>query len=75
MKLTSFTTLVLSAASLVGADPTLVKRANPKGIDVSHYQPNVDFVKVKNNGLSFVYIKATEGTSMSTFSYRSLPVG
>ncbi|KAJ3484678.1 hypothetical protein NLI96_g5480 [Meripilus lineatus] len=61
MKLTSFLPLLLSAASLVGA--TLVKRANPKGIDVSHYQSSVDFVKVKNNGLSFVYIKATEGTT------------
>ncbi|KAG0345838.1 hypothetical protein BG004_002967 [Podila humilis] len=33
-----------------------------KGIDVSGYQPNVNWNQVKANGISFVYIKATEGT-------------
>jgi lysozyme len=33
------------------------------GIDVSHYQGNVDFAKVKGAGASFVFIKATEGTT------------
>ncbi|WP_298844751.1 GH25 family lysozyme [Clostridium sp.] len=32
-----------------------------KGIDISSYQQNVDFVKVKNSGIEIVYIKATEG--------------
>ena len=32
-----------------------------KGIDISSYQQNVDFIKVKNNGIEIVYIKATEG--------------
>ncbi|MGH4052372.1 MAG: GH25 family lysozyme [Clostridium sp.] len=32
-----------------------------KGIDISSYQGNVDFVKVKNSGIEIVYIKATEG--------------
>ncbi|MCB2358599.1 GH25 family lysozyme [Clostridium estertheticum] len=32
-----------------------------KGIDISSYQPNVDFEKVKNSGIEIVYIKATEG--------------
>lgn len=32
-----------------------------KGIDISSYQVNVDFKKVKNNGIEIVYIKATEG--------------
>ena len=32
-----------------------------KGIDISSYQENVDFKKVKNNGIEIVYIKATEG--------------
>ena len=45
------------------ASPTLEKRAAPKGIDISHYQGSVNFNTVKANGLSFVYIKATEGTS------------
>jgi lysozyme len=33
-----------------------------RGIDVSHYQGVIDWSKVKGTGLSFVYIKATEGT-------------
>lgn len=36
--------------------------ATPYGIDVSSYQPNVDWTTVVANGISFVYIKATEGT-------------
>ena len=32
-----------------------------KGIDIASYQQNVDFKKVKNNGIEIVYIKATEG--------------
>lgn len=32
-----------------------------KGIDISSYQKNVDFKKVKNSGIEIVYIKATEG--------------
>ena len=31
------------------------------GIDISSYEGNVDFVKVKNSGVEIVYIKATEG--------------
>jgi GH25 family lysozyme M1 (1,4-beta-N-acetylmuramidase) len=34
-----------------------------KGIDISAYQPTVDFVKVKAAGIEAVYIKATEGAS------------
>ena len=67
MKLTSVT-LVLASAIFASASPvnnTLVKRAAPKGIDVSNYQGNVDFKKAKANGITFTYIKATEGTSRS----------
>jgi lysozyme len=31
------------------------------GIDVSHWQGNVDFSKVKAEGVDFVYIKSTDG--------------
>lgn len=34
-----------------------------KGIDVSHYQPNVNWNAVKAGGVEFAYIKATEGTN------------
>lgn len=33
-----------------------------EGIDVSNYQGNIDFKKVKEDGIEVVYIKATEGT-------------
>lgn len=34
-----------------------------EGIDVSSWQGNIDWVKVKASGISFAFIKATEGTS------------
>lgn len=54
------------AAVFVGAavaSPVHEKRANPKGVDISSYQGTVDFKTLVSNGISFVYIKATEGTS------------
>lgn len=47
--------IILAMAALVGAQ-------TPYGIDISDYQPNVDWTTVVDNGISFVYIKATEGT-------------
>jgi hypothetical protein len=35
------------------------------GIDVSHYQPNINWSKVAAAGIKFAYMKATEGTSRS----------
>lgn len=37
--------------------------SNMDGIDVSHYEGNIDYAKVKASGIQVVYIKATEGTS------------
>ena len=37
--------------------------SNYKGIDISSWQGNVDFKKVKDSGIKIVYIKATEGIS------------
>lgn len=34
---------------------------NIHGIDVSHHQKQIDWEKVKENGVSFVFVKATEG--------------
>ena len=41
----------------------LQKRAQPKGIDVSSHQGNINWNTVVANGVSFAFIKATEGTS------------
>jgi len=37
--------------------------SNPVGIDVSHYQGSITWTSVKSAGISFAYIKATEGTT------------
>jgi GH25 family lysozyme M1 (1,4-beta-N-acetylmuramidase) len=65
MKLLSVVSLALIAVTR--ASP-LGKRAAPQGIDVSGYQPNINWASVKANGIQFVYIKATEGTGMKHFS-------
>lgn len=60
---------LLSLAALATASPlnnTLGGRqSQPQGIDVSGFQPNVNWNTVKANGISFAFIKATEGTSES----------
>jgi GH25 family lysozyme M1 (1,4-beta-N-acetylmuramidase) len=38
------------------------KEANCKGIDVSKWQGEVDWIALKNSGVKFAIIKATEGT-------------
>ncbi|KAF8638459.1 hypothetical protein AX17_002193 [Amanita inopinata Kibby_2008] len=69
------------ALSLVSASPIEVEkrelsaRSTPYGIDVSGYQPNVDWNQVKANGISFAYIKATEGTSYISPSFDSQYTG
>ena len=43
------------------SDSTTVSKF--KGIDISHYNGDINFTKVKAAGIQVVYIKATEGTS------------
>jgi GH25 family lysozyme M1 (1,4-beta-N-acetylmuramidase) len=59
--LVASSSLLCRGATLVFRD--VAKRAQPQGIDVSHFQATVNWATVKANGVSFVYIKATEGTS------------
>lgn len=42
-----------------------------KGIDVSHHNPILDWTEVRNQNISFVYIKATEGITHDDRNYRS----
>ncbi|SEL28016.1 MULTISPECIES: GH25 family lysozyme [unclassified Butyrivibrio] len=42
--------------------PVASKRYSIKGIDVSHHQGNIDWPRVSGHGISFAYIKATEGS-------------
>lgn len=41
----------------------------PKGIDVSGHQPNVDWHRVRVDGIEFVYIKATESTTFKNVAF------
>ncbi len=61
-----FTALSVFVASVTAAPRSLEKRAAPQGIDVSGFQPTVNWNTVKANGVSFAFIKATEGTSTET---------
>jgi hypothetical protein len=36
-----------------------------KGIDLSHWQGNVDFARIKASGVKFVYVKATQSTTFT----------
>lgn len=54
LKLTTLDLLSFAAIPNVGTYQV-------RGIDISHYQGAIDWSKVKAGGLSFVYIKATEG--------------
>ena len=33
-----------------------------EGVDVSHYQGEIDWSKVEADGISFAFVKATQGT-------------
>ena len=48
---------------------------NPTGVDVSHFQGDVDWPKLKTGGQRFVSIKATQGTSYSASSYYTDNIG
>ncbi|CAO3636532.1 unnamed protein product [Cunninghamella blakesleeana] len=63
--------------SIVALTPlfALVSAASPEGIDVSGYQPNINWSTVKANGISFAYIKATEGTSYKSPAFSSQYIG
>jgi hypothetical protein len=47
-----------SGLSIVNAMPShLEERAQPKGFDISSYQPTINWAKVKSDGATFVMIK------------------
>ena len=55
-------TLLGLSTTVFGPIEDLEIMAQPKGIDVSSHQGNVNWNTVVSNGISFAYIKATEGT-------------
>lgn len=55
--------LTLNAPGMVAPGTMTPDATNPVGIDVSHYQGTINWASVKAAGISFAFIKATEGTS------------
>ncbi|MGC5029906.1 GH25 family lysozyme [Micromonospora sp. DT229] len=58
----ALTMLATAAAGLV-ATATPAAAATVPGIDVSRYQGSINWTSVRNAGIQFAFIKATEGTS------------
>jgi GH25 family lysozyme M1 (1,4-beta-N-acetylmuramidase) len=46
-----------------------------KGVDVSNYQDRVDWGRVRADGVSFAYVKASEGTTFADPKYRAHVTG
>ncbi|KAG1753794.1 glycoside hydrolase family 25 protein [Suillus paluster] len=61
----SFVSLLLCITAAL-AEPIITKRSDPLGVDVSSYQGTVDWSSWKSKGVTFAYIKATEGTTLNT---------
>ena len=61
--------LAASVAVVAAGTVTLVATGSPAqaattpGIDVSHYQGNINWTSVRNAGIQFAFIKSTEGTT------------
>jgi lysozyme len=62
----------LSALDEPSADATPdVSAYAVRGIDISHYEGTVDWGTVAKDGLSFVYVKATEGEEMTDDQFQA----
>lgn len=48
---------------------------NAQGVDVSHYQGVIDWAKVKQAGISFAFVKATEGESVADNMFARNAIG
>lgn len=58
---------MLVAALALGAPAGAATFA--KGVDVSHWQGTIDWLRVGDDGYSFMFAKATEGTTFSDITY------
>lgn len=61
-------TAPMATADAVSA-PGAQNKGQATGIDISNYQPNVDFKKVKSSGRDFVITLATDGKSFTNKLY------
>ena len=56
---------LVAAVSLLALSAATSQAAYIDGIDVSHFQGNIDWTSVKNAGITFAFTKATEGVSFT----------
>ena len=57
---------LLLALALVGLlAPVAPAQIAPSGIDVSHYQGQIEWLSVASADIGFSYVKATEGTTIT----------
>lgn len=70
---------VITAAAIWGYNAVINREININkwfvggqtlGVDVSSYQENVDFSKLREQGVEFAYVKATEGASHVDASFK-----
>lgn len=54
---------ILILSGRVKITPLFAAKYELDGIDVSHYQGNIDWDKIREQGIDFAFIKATEGSS------------
>ncbi|MCM1254430.1 MAG: hypothetical protein NC321_16555 [Clostridium sp.] len=53
----------LTAAKKIRITPVSARRFEVRGVDVSHYQGDIDWEKLAGQDIDFAFIKATEGSS------------
>lgn len=61
---------VLLALKKININQYLVSRYPVRGVDVSHYQGEIDWQQFKEQGVDFAFIKATEGSSFVDERYK-----
>lgn len=54
--------LVLLLGKMIRLNPLLAQQYVLDGVDVSHYQGEIDWERLAEQGIDFAYIKATEGS-------------
>ena len=59
--MTRLLTLILACASVLAHSAAAADEDIVEGIDVSHHQGEIDWTKVKNDGIVFAFMKATQG--------------
>lgn len=65
----SLTAVAVAVAAAVVVAETAHGGTAPKGIDVSNWQGQIEWIRVEAAGFDFAYAKATEGTSFSDALY------